>query len=80
MKIYDEVTKSTVEHIGEMWSLEVIAEPCSKYMTDDITQDYSVIVTIEDMEQSDDIDIHQEINQMINVEVENSIDVPVEAS
>lgn len=32
------------------------------------------------MEQSDDIDIHQEINQMINVEVENSIDVTVEAS
>ena len=80
VKIYDEVTKSTVEHMGEMWSLEVIAEPCSKYMTDDITQDYSVIVTIEDMEQSDDIDIHQEINQMINVEVENSIDVTVEAS
>ena len=49
-------------------------------MTDDITQDYSVIVTIEDMEQNDDIDIHQEINQMINAEVENSIDVTVEAS
>lgn len=80
VKIYDEVTKNTIEHMGEMWSLEVIAEPCSKYMTDDITQDYSVVVTIEDMEQDDNIDIHQEISQMINVEVENSVDITVEAS
>lgn len=80
VKTYEQVTKNTIEHMGEMWALEVIAEPAAKPVTDDITQDYSVVVTINDLEQSDEIDIYQDIVQMINVEVENTVDISVSAT
>lgn len=78
VKIYDSVEKSTQQHMGEMWELDVIAEPSVKSITQDITQKYSVVLTIEDIEQDDDIDLHQEINQMIGVEVNANVDLEVE--
>ena len=80
VKTYEQVTKNTIKHMGEMWALEVIAEPAAKSVTDDITQDYSIVVTVDDLEQSDEIDIYQDIVQMINVEVENTVDISVSAT
>lgn len=75
VKMYDGFERSTVDHMGTFWEIEVVAEPCSKYMTDDILQDYSIVITVEDKEQDDSIDIHQEISQMIQVEVGNTISI-----
>lgn len=78
-KVYNEIEKSTLKHMGEMWELEVIAEPAGKAVTDVITQNYSVVLTIEDIEQSEDIDLHEEISQMIELELATEVDVELDA-
>ncbi len=66
-------------YLGKFWEIEVRCEcKADEFgIPMDYKQKYSIVLTIEDMQQDETIDIHQEISQMIEVEVEIPIEVEV---
>jgi hypothetical protein len=77
VKKYPPIEKSTKEHTGSFWYLKVACENKDEtFIPDDYKQSYSVVLTIEDIDEVEGIDIHEEINNMI--EIETHIKVPVE--
>lgn len=71
-KKYSPIERSTnSDHMGKFWEIEVRSEcKTDDYkIPDDYKQNFSLVITIEDMKQDEDIDIHMEISQMINIEV-----------
>lgn len=77
VKKYPPIEKSTREHTGEFWYLKVACENKDEaFVPSDYKQKYSVALTIEDIDEVEGIDIHEEINNMI--EVETHIKVPIE--
>ena len=77
VKKYPPIEKSTREHTGSFWQLKVACENRDEsFIPADYKQKYSVVLTIEDIDQADGINIHEDIHNMI--EVETHIHVPVE--
>lgn len=77
VKKYPPIERSTREHTGSFWYLKVACESKDDaFVPADYAQKYSVVLTIEDMDTADGIDIHEDIHNMI--EVETHIRVPVE--
>lgn len=77
VKTYEPIERSTIDHMGAFWEVEVIAEPVNAKVADDIEQAYSIVLTIEDMQKDDSVDLHAEIQQMIEVQVGINVDVEV---
>jgi subtilisin family serine protease len=77
VKTYRSVDVSTREHMGEFWEVEVMAEAADEQTPSDYVQNYSIALTLEDIQHADDIDIHQEIQQMIEVEVGVEVEITV---
>lgn len=76
IKRYQPIELSTTKHMGEMWEVEVVCESRSEEIDDAYIQNYSLVATVEDMKQSEEVDIYNEIVQMI--EVETKVEIPVE--
>lgn len=77
VKRYKPIEKSTREHMGCFWTIKVICEnKDSKYIPESYRQKYSMIVSLEDIKESDNIDLHEEVHNMIDIETH--IDVPIE--
>ncbi len=77
VKKYPTVEKSTLAYTGQFWNLKVACEnKDSAFIASDYRQNYSVVITIEDMNQDDSIDVHQDIHNMI--EVETHVNVPIQ--
>lgn len=75
LKKYPPIEKQTVDHMGKFWNIILTADPLGDFLPDSHTQPYSMIVTIEDIEKDDSLDIHQEISQMIEVRSQAIIEV-----
>ncbi|HEY1041131.1 MAG TPA: S8 family peptidase [Candidatus Paceibacterota bacterium] len=74
---YPPIDKNTKEHTGRFWELKIICENKDELMVPaDYKQKYSVILTIEDIKEVEGVDLHEEIQNMI--EVETHVSVPVE--
>lgn len=72
VKRYDSIELSTNnDFCWKFWEIEVRSEcKISDYLTPpNFKQPYSIILTIEDLNQDPSIDLHQEISQMIEVEL-----------
>ncbi len=77
VKKYPPIEKSTKEYTGKFWYLKVACENKDElFVPADYKQSYSVVLTIEDITEQDGIDLHEEIQNMI--EIETQIKVPVE--
>lgn len=79
VKKYPSVEKSTLQHTGEFWSIYIASVRCGTSLPDDYEQDYSLILTVEDINKDDGIDIHEEISQMIEVRTDVQVDIEVES-
>lgn len=77
VKCYKAVELRTLEHTGVFWEIEVMAEASGAATPTNYSQPYSLIITLEDILHSDEINIHEEIRQMIEVEV--GVDVTINA-
>ena len=75
IKKYPPLEVSTTANTGAMWEIEVISELKSDDIPTDYMQNYSLVVTVEDIKNSQSIDLHSDIIQMI--EVETQIDIPI---
>ena len=80
VKKYAPIEKSTNnDHMGKFWEIEVRCE-CKNNedfkIPNNYKQNYSLVISIEDINQDESIDIHQEVSQMIDIDVE----IPVEIS
>lgn len=64
-------------YLGQFWEIEVRCECKTEEVgiPDDYKQKYSIVLTIEDMQQDETIDIHQEISQMIDVEIPIEVEI-----
>ena len=63
--------------MGNFWHLKIICENKDESIVPaDYKQLYSVILSVEDIKEDDDVDLHEEILNMI--EVETHVHVPVE--
>lgn len=76
VKAYPCIEKNTKDFTGAFWEVEVTAEGVNDTVNSDMIQDYSIVVTVEDMMQDEEANIYEDIAQMINIEV----GVTVEAS
>jgi len=77
VKKYPSVEKNTREHTGTFWHLKVACENKDEtFIPADYVQKYSIVLTIEDIDEVEGINIHEDINNMI--EIETHITVPVE--
>lgn len=77
VKKYPAVERNTKEHTGSFWYLKVVCESKDDtFVPVDYVQKYSVVLTLEDIDAEDGVDIHEDIHNMI--EVETHIRVPVE--
>ena len=77
VKNYKSVTLSTKKDMGEFWEIEIMAEPCDKDTAKDYIQEYSIVVSMDDLKPTGEGNIHEEIQQMIEIEVGVEIDVDV---
>lgn len=75
VKHYKSVTLNTKKDMGEFWEIEIMAEPCAKDTDKNYIQDYSIVVSMDDLKPTGEGNIHEEIQQMIEVEVGVEIDV-----
>lgn len=74
---YPPIEKNTVKHTGSFWHLKIICENKDEsFISMAYKQSYSVILSLEDIKEEDSIDLHEEILNMIEVEIH--IPVPVE--
>ncbi|MDP4031195.1 MAG: S8 family peptidase, partial [Candidatus Beckwithbacteria bacterium] len=79
VKTYNPIERSTNNHTGAFWEIEVMAEPVNNKAADDIEQSYSIVITIEDMQKDDTVDLHAEIQQMIEIEVGVNVNVEIDS-
>lgn len=77
VKKYKAAILNTKKDMGEFWEIEVMAEPCDKTVDKNYVQDYSIIVSMDDLQPTGEGNIHEEIQQMIQVEVGVDINVTV---
>lgn len=77
VKKYPAVEKSTRNHVGSFWYLRIVCEnKDDAFIPSGYKQTYSIVLTIEDMDEQDGINIHEDIHNMI--EIETQIRIPVE--
>jgi len=76
VKSYPCLELSTTKHYGEFWHLSIFCECKLSDVPADYKQKYSIVLSIEDIERDDSIDIHEEISNMI--EIESHVNVPIE--
>lgn len=77
VKKYPVVEKSTIEYTGQFWNLKVACENRDpSFISSDYRQGYSVIISVEDINEDDSIDLHEDIHNMI--EVETHVNVPIQ--
>lgn len=77
VKSYKPVEMNPKEHAGQFWEIEVMSEAASPLTDGDYTQPYSIIVTLEDLYPTDTTNIHEEIQQMIEIEVGVDIEIDI---
>lgn len=81
VKKYRTLEWSTLKHMGKFWELQIRCEnkvdDIEKIngISSDYKQKYSVILSVEDIFQDEDIDLHQEICQMIHIETPIEIEL-----
>lgn len=67
-------------YMWKFWEIEMRCE-CKNFdmfwIPEDYAQNYSLIVSIDDIKQDDNIDIHKEINQMIEIELGIEVDINI---
>lgn len=74
---YPPIERSTKDYMGNFWKMEVVClNKDQKVISPQYKQNYSIIITIEDMDKDDNIDLHEEILNMIKIETH--VSVPVE--
>ncbi|MDD5222258.1 MAG: hypothetical protein PHY10_03740 [Patescibacteria group bacterium] len=67
---------STRKHTGNFWHLNIFCESKDDSLPTDYKQSYSIILSLEDIEADESIDLHQEISNMIHIET--SVEIPLE--
>ncbi|MFA5086005.1 MAG: S8 family serine peptidase [Candidatus Paceibacterota bacterium] len=77
VKCYPALEVSTMKHTGNFWELNIFCESKDNGLPSGYKQPYSIILSIEDMQEDDSIDLHQEVLSMI--QIETSIEIPLEA-
>jgi len=78
VKKYKPIERSTNnEQIGKFWDIELRCDcRCEDYdIAEDHQQSYSLLVTIEDINKDESIDLHQEISQMVDIEIPIEVEV-----
>ncbi len=80
VKNYPTKEFSTTNHAGKFWYIDVVCELKDEDFTiaGDYRQKYSIVLTIEDMFEDDTIDLHEEIESMI--EIESRVSVPIDVN
>lgn len=67
---------STLKHVGGFWQLRVTSEARGDSLPTGYIQPYSIILSIEDLFSDNTIDLHSEIESMI--EIETNIEIPIQ--
>lgn len=72
---------STREHVGCFWNIEIRSESLiddfhkTLSLPDDYTQNYSIVLSVEDMKADESLDLHTEMCSMIEIDIPIQIDV-----
>jgi len=76
VKKYKSEEVSTREHTGAFWYIDITSEARGDYLSENYVQPYSLIISLEDIKEDQGIDLHEEAQNMI--EIETHVEVPIE--